>query len=342
MTELANVEEAHDHGDDAVADGSGGRGGDGDGGRPARRPEQLRNDLQKVIDQAIDRMRFIGRAVDRAQLSSARRNRDGSRSAGACAQFTEHEHALLAAWDGGNRALEPGPAFARRLIDAYHTADASGRPLDDVAERSELGDELADDPELAEVLARAHPCFDSADAREFRRIIEQHEDYLVRVARRLCGARDTAEDLVQDTLMRGWSSYGQFKPGTNVRSWLVTILTRLFLDQLKHAKVVRKAEPELRIRVVEPDADPQTISDAALWAAVRELEPELRDVLERAYVRGMRYREIASELEIPIGTIGTRLLRARERLRALLIDAADGSPSGARPRPRAPDRGLRD
>src|SRR5262249_7213994 len=126
-----------------------------------------------------------------------------------------------------------------------------------------------------------------------------------------------------ETLARAWSRFGQFEHGSNARAWLVTILMRLFYDQLKHARVISKAEPELRaLEPAECAAAPRHVSDAQLWAAVNALEPELRSVVERCYLHDMTYKAIAEELHLPIGTIGTRLRRARERLK-LLLDAGD-------------------
>jgi RNA polymerase sigma factor (sigma-70 family) len=336
MTELVSLGGPQVRGDDIVRDRPLG-GSHGDGGCP-RRLDEIQRELQPVIDHEIDRMRFIGQAVDRAQRVRAQHGRGDARAHGACGQFTAGEHALLAAWDTGHRRLAPEPALVQRLIDAWSSTGASARSAGDLDDLErcdleagvgdELGDELAGDPDLEEALLRAHTCFDddADDASAFQAIARDYEDYLVRIARRLCGSQDAARDLTQEALMRGWTSYRQFKPGTNVRSWLATILTRAFLDQLKHAKVVRKAEPELQtLDVVESDAEPPRIADAALWAAVEKLEPELRDVVERAYLRQMRYREIATELKVPIGTIGTRLKRARDRLRTLLT-APGGDP----------------
>ena len=163
----------------------------------------------------------------------------------------------------------------------------------------------------------------SRDIDEFCEIVKQHKAHLARTALRLSGDTETARDLVQETLARAWASFEQFTSGSNARAWLVTILMRLFYDYLKHARVMSKAEPE--IRTLEPaacDAVPQQIPDAQLWAAVDALEPGLRGVVERCYVQDMTYKAIAEELKLPIGTIGTRLRRAREQLK-LLLDTGD-------------------
>jgi RNA polymerase sigma-70 factor (ECF subfamily) len=156
---------------------------------------------------------------------------------------------------------------------------------------------------------------------DFGEIAEQHRAHLQRVALRLSGNAEIAKDLVQEALLRGLRRFDQFQHGTHASTWLVTILTNLYFDYLKHQKVERKAEPELAVpEAVESDSDStiSRIADADLYAAVQALEPELRDVVELCYLKQMRYREVAAVLNLPVGTIGTRLMRARARLRVLL------------------------
>jgi RNA polymerase sigma-70 factor (ECF subfamily) len=156
---------------------------------------------------------------------------------------------------------------------------------------------------------------------DFGEIIEQHRALLSRVALRLSGNPEIAKDLVGDTQLRALERFKQFRVGTDAGTWLVTILTNLYFDQLKHQKVERKAEPELAVpEAVEHDAESSiaSIPDADLYAAINALEPELREAIELCYLKQMRYREAAELLGVPVGTIGTRLMRARARLKALL------------------------
>ena len=160
------------------------------------------------------------------------------------------------------------------------------------------------------------------DVGGFAEIAEQHRPLLQRVALRLSGNAETAKDLVQETLLRALRRFDRFQQGTHAATWLVAILTNLYLDYLKHQKVVRKAEPELVVpEVVECDSTIADIVDAELYAAVEALDPELREVIELCYFKRMRYHQAAATLNVPVGTIGTRLMRARARLRELLTDA---------------------
>jgi RNA polymerase sigma-70 factor (ECF subfamily) len=155
----------------------------------------------------------------------------------------------------------------------------------------------------------------------FAEIAEQHRLLLHRVALRLSGNAETAKDLVQETLLRAWHRFDQFQPGTHAATWLVAILTNVYLDDLKHLKVVRKAEPELTVpEAVECESTIADITDAELYDAVKQLDPELREVVELCYFKQMRYHQAATVLNVPVGTIGTRLMRARTQLRKLLMD----------------------
>jgi len=155
---------------------------------------------------------------------------------------------------------------------------------------------------------------------EFAEIAEEHRPLLQRVAHRLSGNAETAKDLVQETLLRAWRRFDHFEQGSHTATWLITILTNAYYDQLRHEMVVRKAKPLLEIPdLVECDPAIASVSDADLRAAVDELEPDLRDVIKHCYLKQMSYREVSEALNVCTSTIGTRLMRARARLRELLI-----------------------
>lgn len=235
------------------------------------------------------------------------------------AGFTACEQAMLEAWDRRNTAVQLDDGFVHRLLAAHEAADHV--PLFELE---------ADDQEIcAQILAAAEQesGYELEYELAFRKITEQHEAHLRRLALRLSGDPETAKDLAQETLTRAWSRFEQFHQGTNARAWLATILTRLFYDELKHARVIHRAEPELQtLKSVEHDTEIPGIPDAQLWAAVQALEPDLRGVVERCYIQDMSYKAIADELNLPIGTIGTRLKRARERLKLLLSTAGFAGP----------------
>jgi RNA polymerase sigma-70 factor (ECF subfamily) len=155
----------------------------------------------------------------------------------------------------------------------------------------------------------------------FAEIAEQYRPQLLRVAVRLSGNPETAKDLAQETLIRGLKCFDKFQQGTHAGTWLVKILTNLYFDFLKHQKVVSKAEPDLAIcEASDGDSPIATIADVDLYAAIQALEPELRIVVELCYLQEKRYRDAAAALDVPVSTIGTRLMRARARLREILTN----------------------
>lgn len=162
---------------------------------------------------------------------------------------------------------------------------------------------------------------DRGEGGDFGEVAEIHRAMLLRVALRLTGDPELAKDLVQEALLRGWRRFDRIQHASHTGAWLVTILTNLFYDHLKHERVVTRAAPELASGSepeVGGDSIMLSIGDAELHAAVHALEPELREVVELCYLEQMSYRDAAAILNQPMGTIGSRLSRARVRLRALL------------------------
>ena len=161
---------------------------------------------------------------------------------------------------------------------------------------------------------------------DFGELTEIHRPVLERIAQRLSGNPEVAKDLVQETLVRALGRPDRLQQLSNPVAWLVKILTRLYFDYLKHQKVITRAEPELAASAQHVDDDSllDNVTDDQLRAAVQALEPELRKLVELCYLKQMRYREVAAVLDLPIGTIGSRLMRARERLRDLLEAASSG------------------
>jgi RNA polymerase sigma-70 factor, ECF subfamily len=164
------------------------------------------------------------------------------------------------------------------------------------------------------------PRKEGGEPSDFGEVAKLLRPLLERVALRLSGNPENAKDLVQETLLRGLLRYDPLRH-SNAAAWLTKILTNLFFDYLKHQKVVTRAEPELagpEAEDIDDDSGWSRIHDEQIRAAVQALEPELREVVELCYLKQMRYREVAAVLNLPMGTIGTRLMRARERLRELL------------------------
>lgn len=159
---------------------------------------------------------------------------------------------------------------------------------------------------------------DRRDSDAFAEVLERHRPFLRVVAARLCGHEEIAKDLVQAAFIRALPHCGRLRPDSDVRVWLSTIVTRLYLDYNKHEKVVRRAMTELLTQYdAALESVPPEIPHAALRDAIAQLEHELRDIVE-CFIDGLSYKQIADRLGIPIGTVSSRMSRARKALRGLL------------------------
>jgi RNA polymerase sigma-70 factor (ECF subfamily) len=160
---------------------------------------------------------------------------------------------------------------------------------------------------------------------EFERTAIPHSRSLLRVARRLASDPATAEDLVQETFYRAWRSFEQFQTGTNIRAWLFRILFNAFYAQGRQMS----ATPIL-VSLETPGVEPGptrpagiSFADAAeVSSALDALSSEHRTVLLLAAVEGFTCREMAQILDLPIGTVMSRLSRGRQAMRDRLEPAA--------------------
>jgi len=146
---------------------------------------------------------------------------------------------------------------------------------------------------------------------------------LRRYARVLTRDATGADDLVQDTLARAWEKRRLWRAGTDLRAWLFTIMHNVFVNQLARA---RSDARTVSLEAIENGAPAQTQADGgpidriALLEVARQLDrlpSDQREVLILAAVEELRYDEIAVALGIPIGTVMSRLSRARDKLRRM-------------------------
>jgi RNA polymerase sigma-70 factor, ECF subfamily len=160
--------------------------------------------------------------------------------------------------------------------------------------------------------------------------------YLVQLypaALRMTRHRADAEDLIQETFARAYASFGQFKPGTNLRAWLYRILTNAFISsyrkrqrepqpvaagEIDHWPLARAGSlPSSGLRAADIEVL-EHLPDPCVTLALRQLPEAFRTAVYLADVEGYAYREIAGLLEIPIGTVMSRIHRGRRQLRDLL------------------------
>jgi len=140
---------------------------------------------------------------------------------------------------------------------------------------------------------------------------------LRRYARALVGERATADDLVQDTLERAWSKLHLYRRGTDLRAWLFTVMHNVHVNRVRASRPTEPLEdemPELAQRATQGDS--LLVRD--LERGIAALPLAQREVLLLVALEDLSYDETARALGIPIGTVMSRLARAREKLRLLL------------------------
>jgi RNA polymerase sigma-70 factor (ECF subfamily) len=156
-------------------------------------------------------------------------------------------------------------------------------------------------------------------------------DQLYRAALRYTRRPADAEDLVQETMVKAYAGFHSFRDGTNVRAWLFRILTNTWISSYRTAQ--RRPDEVLAADVTDtwPSAPKNPSAELAVLEAMAD--DDVRDALQSlpegqrlvvyyADVEGFRYKEIASILDVPLGTVMSRLHRGRANLRALLMDVA--------------------
>lgn len=150
--------------------------------------------------------------------------------------------------------------------------------------------------------------------------------FLVALARRLTGNPHDAHDLVQDAMVRALPALSSVTSGPHLRAWLITIVRRLHIDRVRRLAREPKSVPidEAGVESLggqEPDGDAEdAMGIEDVEAALGALPEAFRRVFVLHELEGRPYREIADTLDIPLATVGTRLNRARTKLRALLAD----------------------
>lgn len=164
-------------------------------------------------------------------------------------------------------------------------------------------------------------------------LVREHGDRVYRLAYRLSGNAQDAEDLTQDTFIRVFRSLQSYQPGT-FEGWLHRITTNLFLDMVRRRSRIRmEALPEDYDRVPSDRPDPEQIYhdarlDPDLQAALDSLAPEFRAAIVLCDIEGLSYEEIGATLGVKLGTVRSRIHRGRQALRDHL--AATRTEAGAR------------
>jgi len=141
---------------------------------------------------------------------------------------------------------------------------------------------------------------------------------LRRYARALLGDRAAADDLVQDTLERAWLRLEQWRAGSDMRAWLFSIMHNLRADQMRRPSVATRPieEEDTEVPARPNQSDGLELRDLE-WA-LSYLPDEQREVLLLVGLEEMSYAQIAAAVDVPLGTVMSRLSRGRERLRMIM------------------------
>jgi RNA polymerase sigma-70 factor (ECF subfamily) len=205
---------------------------------------------------------------------------------------------------------------------------------------------------------------------EFETAAMPHLDALYNTALRLARNAQDAEDLVQETFLKAYRAYAQFTPGTNLKAWLFRILKNTFINEYRRRQAAPRETdfaaveeafeseiaPEAEGRIKNPEEEAlEKAFDENVQRALDALPPDYRMAVLLADIEGFSYREVAEILEIPIGTVMSRLYRGRRLLEETMLryarsrgylradeqparwrgDEPDGAPSAAPVVPRS-------
>ncbi|MDH4044699.1 MAG: sigma-70 family RNA polymerase sigma factor [Gemmatimonadota bacterium] len=172
----------------------------------------------------------------------------------------------------------------------------------------------------------------SPDREGFEREALVHLDAVYRTALRLSGSPMEAEDLAQETMFKAFRGWHQYEAGTNAKAWLLTILRNTFINRYRRTKQrpemvdITEIEPYTVFHDVQDASPAQTffdrLVDDEVLRAIDALPEDFREVLVLSDVEGLTYAEIAASIEAPVGTVKSRLFRARQLLQRELYDYA--------------------
>ena len=179
---------------------------------------------------------------------------------------------------------------------------------------------------------------DAAEARTahrlaaFEELVLRHQSQIYRVAYRLAGNHDDAEDLAQDAIIEAFRAFDRYQPGTYFDRWLFRIMSRTYIDTVRRrnrrptvsldAPMGPDGDPLVTV-IGDSKEDPQQMTEAVdldgmVQSALDRLPEEFRTAVVLADIEGLPYDEVANVLRCPVGTVRSRLHRARQMLREAL------------------------
>ncbi len=186
------------------------------------------------------------------------------------------------------------------------------------------------DNQVTALLSRAQ----AGDAAAFEQLVQPHMPRMYNYIARMTGDPIEAEDLTQDAILRAHRAIGSFRGGATFQTWLYRIATNICVDALRRQRrqggrarslddPLEADEGQITRDVADHTNDPQDLAQVdelrqEVGRAIAELSPKLRSVVILFDLQGLTYEEIANTLNLPLGTVKSRLFNARARLRDLL------------------------
>jgi RNA polymerase sigma-70 factor (ECF subfamily) len=187
------------------------------------------------------------------------------------------------------------------------------------------------DNQVAALVQRAR----AGDAAAFEQLVQPHIPRMYNYIARMTGDPAEAEDLTQDAILRAHRAMGSFRGGATFQTWLYRIATNICVDALRRQRrrggrisslddPLAADEGQITREVADRTADPQELAQVEelrqeVIRAISQLSTKLRSVVILFDLHGLTYEEIARTLNLPLGTVKSRLFNARARLRELLI-----------------------
>ena len=159
---------------------------------------------------------------------------------------------------------------------------------------------------------------------EFNRLVDEYGPTLYRIAYRMVGDSHAAEDIVQETFRSAWRARQRYEPGRGARAWLATILRRRVVDLWRRKKPVETVGGHAVYHITVNDPEPLADElSSQLQEGLEKLPKPLRETLLLVVVGELTHQEVADILGVPIGTVLSRVSRARTRLRQHMIELAN-------------------
>ena len=180
----------------------------------------------------------------------------------------------------------------------------------------------------------------AGDGDAFETLVREHQTRVYNLALRMTGNPEDAMDISQETFLKAWRTLGKYRGDCSLGSWLYRIASNLSIDLLRKnkrrqtEKLVYLDDPGEDGRPLElPDlgAEPQALLEReedrrAVWECLERLPDEQRLILVLRDVNGMSYEEIGTAMDLELGTVKSRIFRAREKLAGLLLDQGTFDP----------------